>query len=86
MRRIHRLVKFAEKNVKRTWREFIADTVTTTFFWLVVHALKDIFIVRMTTWQIIVAAGTGMILNLSLGGVCGQVMNFARRLVGCRKK
>lgn len=86
MKTIRRLAKMTERKVKRTWKEFVVDTLVTVLFWLVVHVLKDVLIVRMSLWQVFVAAVSGIILNLSLGGVYGQILNLARRLAGCQNR
>lgn len=60
-------------------REFIIDTVFTTVFWLVVHAFNNIFLVRLTLWQVALAAISGGALNLLLSGVYGQSLNWVRK-------
>jgi len=74
------------KKRKRLTKLMIIDTITTTIFWLVVHALKDIFIVGLTLYQTLTAAATGVVLNLLLGGIYGRVLDFVRKIFGGEKK
>ena len=75
-RKIWRSVKAGAKKHRK---EFIVDTAFTTIFWLIVHAFKDVLIVRMDWWQVAVAAASGAVLNLLLSGVYGQCLNWVRR-------
>lgn len=85
MRRIRRLAKVAKREVHKRRRMFIVDTLATTLFWFVVHGLKDVFIVRLTLTQVLLAGLTGMALNILLGGVYGQFLNYVRRKANVRE-
>jgi len=75
---------YVKQNKKRLSKMFVVDTLTTTLFWFVVHVFKDVFIVRLELWQVLLAGGTGIILNLLLSGVYGQVLNMARKVFKCQ--
>jgi uncharacterized membrane protein len=82
MRTIWRSVK---AQVKKRRKEFLIDSFFSAFFWFIVHLLNNLFIVRITLEQVIVAGVTGTVLNLSLGGVYGQCLNWIRKVVKCEK-
>lgn len=86
MRRIYRLAKAAKREIHKRRRQFIIDTIATTIFWLIIHGLKDVFIVRLTMYQVLLAGGTGVVLNLLFGGFQGQLMNYFRRLAHAERK
>lgn len=86
MRILYRLAKITKREIHRRRRQFIIDTIATTIFWLIIHGLKDVFIVRLTMYQVLLAGGTGAVLNLLFGGIQGQLMNYLRRLVHAERK
>ena len=82
--KIFREVKrYTKKNKKKIERQLVVDTITTTVFWFVVHGLKDVFIVKLTMEQVLLAGVSGIILNLILGGLYGQILNLMRRIFRC---
>ena len=83
--KIFREVKrYTKKNKKKIEKQLIVDTITTTVFWFVVHGLKDVFIVKLTIEQVLLAGVSGIILNLMLGGCYGQIINIVRRICKCQ--
>jgi len=78
LREAKQALQDAEKR-KRFSRQFIVDTISTTIFWLIVHAMKDWLIIGMTPWMIVISGISTVFINLALGGVCGQFMNLARK-------
>jgi hypothetical protein len=82
MTKVWRSVK---AQVHKRRKEFIIDSLFSAFFWFIVHLLNNVFLVRMTWEQVLVAGVTGTILNLSLGGVYGQFLNQVRKVTKCKK-
>jgi len=82
--KVYREVKYyVKKNKRKIEKQLVVDTLTTTVFWFVVHGLKDVFIVKLTTEQVLLAGLSGAVLNIMLGGFYGQILNLARKVSKC---
>jgi hypothetical protein len=62
------------------YQEYLFDTILSLVFWVPVIGIWSYFVVKLDSWELVsVMAGTALI-NASLGGLYGRLLDKWRRL------